>query len=144
MVLDLCWGLCFWCSRLGGLCVSEELGGRSFHLEHIKKQTHHPRCVRKPGCSHGPSQADNSCERPRRPADPVTSGCQTAEGWPAGCGGCSRDRVNCCHATPCWTCPPCTALWVLDVPSLHSIVGAGCAPFVRPCGCCMCPPCTAS
>lgn len=107
--------------------------GRSFHLEHIKKQTHHPRCVGKPGSARGPSQADNSCEQPRHPTDPVTSGCKRPGGRLAG-KSCSTGRASCRHAawrcTGC-TCPPCTVSRVLCVP-----------PLAQRGGCSTCPLCT--
>ena len=123
-------------------------GGRSFHLEHIKKQTHHPRLVGKPGSAGGASQADNSCERPCHPTDPITSGCK----WP-GRGGRlaegsgSRDRASCRHAARrgrgC-TCPPCTALQALPATLLAQRHGCWMCPrrLAQHRGCCMCPLCT--
>lgn len=122
-----------------------EGGGRSFHLEHIKKQTHHPRRVGKPG---KPSQADNSCERPCHPTDPVTPGCKGLggggeDGWAGGAAaGMGRAptalpgvagavrAVPTSHSAAGTACHPlpCTASWVLDVPTSHSGVGAVCHP----------------
>lgn len=116
----------------GWVVCEGRAGGRSFHLEHIKKQTHHPRSIGKPGSARGRSQADSICQEPRHPTDPVTSGCS----WLVGSS--SRDgvpgAVGAHHSQCCRQC----------VPPSPSILGAGCAHPAQRRGCWVSPTFTAS